>query len=106
MCRGGSSAGAARRSASGSTWYACCAATAELPLLVIAELVGCPVEDRGKLFDWSNTMIGFEDPDFAMEEGATDAMAQMFEYAGHPPMMTLRRSIRSDRAPAGVETRA
>ena len=55
----------------------------ELPMLVIAELVGCPAEDRVKLFDWSNQMIGFEDPDFANETGATDAMTEMFEYAGH-----------------------
>ncbi|MCH7709966.1 MAG: cytochrome P450, partial [Myxococcales bacterium] len=40
------------------------AIASELPLLVIAELVGCPVEDRAKLFDWSNQMICFEDPSF------------------------------------------
>jgi cholest-4-en-3-one 26-monooxygenase len=62
----------------------------ELPLLVIAELVGCPVEDRSKLFNWSNQMIGFEDPDFANEVGAADAMAEMFEYAGH--LAQLRRN--------------
>jgi cholest-4-en-3-one 26-monooxygenase len=62
----------------------------ELPLLVIAELVGCPLEDRGKLFDWSNQMIGFEDPDFANESGATNAMSEMFEYAGH--LAAKRRS--------------
>jgi len=62
----------------------------ELPLLVIAELVGCPLEDRGKLFDWSNQMIGFEDPEFANEAGATDAMTEMFEYAGH--LAAKRRS--------------
>ena len=55
----------------------------ELPLLVIAELVGCPSEDRTQLFHWSNQMIGFEDPEFANEENAVDAMAEMFEYAGH-----------------------
>jgi len=62
----------------------------ELPLLVIAELVGCPLEDRVKLFNWSNQMIGFEDPDFANEAGATDAMSEMFEYAGH--LAAKRRS--------------
>jgi len=61
----------------------------ELPLLVIAELMGCPAEDRDKLFAWSNQMIGFEDPDFANETGATDAMGEMFEYAGH--LAKLRR---------------
>jgi cholest-4-en-3-one 26-monooxygenase len=62
----------------------------ELPLLVIAELVGCPAEDRAKLFDWSNQMIGFEDPDFANVTGLTDAMTQMLEYAGH--LAAMRRS--------------
>lgn len=62
----------------------------ELPLLVIAELVGCPREDRGKLFDWSNQMVGFEDPDFSNEAGAIDAMTEMFEYAGH--LAAKRRS--------------
>ena len=62
----------------------------ELPLLVIAELVGCPLEDRVKLFRWSNHLIGFEDPDFADEAGATDAMGEMFEYAGH--LAAKRRS--------------
>jgi len=55
----------------------------ELPLLVIAELMGCPIEDRAKLFAWSNQMIGFEDPDFSNQVGATDAMSEMFEYAGY-----------------------
>ena len=62
----------------------------ELPLLVIAELVGCPLEDRVKLFRWSNQLIGFEDPDFSDEAGATDAMGEMFEYAGH--LAAKRRS--------------
>ena len=66
----------------------------ELPLLVIAELMGCPVEDRGKLFAWSNQMVGFEDPEFSDQEGAQEAMAQMFEYAGH--LAALRRSDPGD----------
>ena len=37
---------------------------AELPLQVIAELMGIPLDDRHKLFDWSNRLIGFDDPEF------------------------------------------
>lgn len=37
---------------------------AEVPLLVIAELFGMPRADRHLLYDWSNRLIGFEDPDF------------------------------------------
>jgi cholest-4-en-3-one 26-monooxygenase len=55
---------------------------AELPLLVIAELVGAPVEDRGRLFEWSNRLIGFEDPELGANGAQRDTMLEMFEYAG------------------------
>ena len=45
---------------------------AELPLQVIADLMGVPQEDRHKLFDWSNRMIGVDDPEY----GVTEEMAQ------------------------------
>ena len=45
----------------------------ELPLQAIAELIGVPQEDRKKLFNWSNQMIGYDDPEFA-EAGAMAAM--------------------------------
>lgn len=35
----------------------------ELPLQAIAELLGVPQEDRGKIFDWSNQMIAYDDPE-------------------------------------------
>lgn len=38
---------------------------ADLPLLTLAEILGVPLEDRMLLFDWSNRVIGFEDPDYA-----------------------------------------
>jgi cholest-4-en-3-one 26-monooxygenase len=55
---------------------------AELPLLVIAELVGAPVADRGKLFEWSNALIGFEDPELGEPLSQQNTMLEMFEYAG------------------------
>ncbi len=36
----------------------------ELPLQAIAELLGVPQEDRKKIFEWSNLMIGYDDPEF------------------------------------------
>ncbi len=39
----------------------------ELPLQAIAELMGVPQEDRGKIFDWSNRMVGYDDPDVTDE---------------------------------------
>ena len=54
----------------------------ELPLQVIAELMGVPLEDRYKVFDWSNRMIGSEDPEYAVsEENVQQAQIEMFMYA-------------------------
>lgn len=55
---------------------------AELPLQVIAELMGVPREDRAKLYDWSNRLIGFDDPEFqtSPEDGRQAAM-EMWMYA-------------------------
>jgi cholest-4-en-3-one 26-monooxygenase len=38
---------------------------AELPLQAIAELLGVPLDDRKKLFEWSNQMMSYDDPDVA-----------------------------------------
>ncbi len=55
---------------------------AELPLQVIAELLGCPAEDRNRIFNWSNRMVGGEDPEYQVEEGGQMAAAtEMFLYA-------------------------
>jgi cholest-4-en-3-one 26-monooxygenase len=55
---------------------------AELPLQVIAEMMGVPDEDRHKLFEWSNRMIGSEDPEYAVtSEEAMQAATEMFLYA-------------------------
>jgi cholest-4-en-3-one 26-monooxygenase len=53
---------------------------AELPLQAIAGLLGVPSEDRGKLFDWSNQMIGSDDPEFAHYNSLTSA-GEMMWYA-------------------------
>jgi len=55
---------------------------AELPLEVIAELLGVPREDRFKLFDWSNRMVGSEDPEYQVsDDHVTEAQVEMFMYA-------------------------
>jgi len=58
------------------------AVAAELPLQVIADLMGIPQADRDKLFDWSNRLIGFDDPEFqtSLEDGRQAAM-EMWMYA-------------------------
>jgi cholest-4-en-3-one 26-monooxygenase len=54
--------------------------SAELPLQAIAGLLGVPAEDRGKLFDWANRLIGDDDPEFAHHEPLT-AAAEMMAYS-------------------------
>ncbi len=54
---------------------------AELPLRVIAEFLGVPEEDRHKLFDWSNRLIGFEDPEFMKDAANLTAAIEMYGYA-------------------------
>jgi len=53
---------------------------ADLPLLTLAEVLGMPPEDRGLLFDWSNRVIGYQDPDYAssaeFDSTAGSAMAR------------------------------
>jgi cholest-4-en-3-one 26-monooxygenase len=55
---------------------------AELPLIVIAELLGVPREDRHRVFDWSNQMIGNEDPEFAVgADRAAQSAMELYAYA-------------------------
>src|SRR3954452_18397277 len=51
----------------------------ELPLQAIAELLGVPQEDRHKIFEWSNRMVSYDDPDFDPEDGQT-ASFEMLSY--------------------------
>jgi len=51
----------------------------ELPLQAIAELIGVPQEDRQKIFDWSNQMIAYDDPEYDVEP--LTASAEIVGYA-------------------------
>ncbi|MER7452596.1 cytochrome P450 [Nocardia beijingensis] len=50
----------------------------ELPLQAIAELIGVPQEDRRKLFDWSNQMLNYDDPEYG---DPAMASAEILGYA-------------------------
>jgi cholest-4-en-3-one 26-monooxygenase len=50
-----------------------------LPLQAIAGLMGVPQEDRKKLFDWSNQMVGDQDPEFAGND-AIGASVELIMY--------------------------
>jgi len=68
---------------------------AELPLQVIADLMGVPQEDRHKLFDWSNRMIGGNDPEYGLTEEDT-AVASMELYAYAAELANQKRANPSD----------
>jgi cytochrome P450 len=55
---------------------------AELPLIGILELLGVPLEDRKKFFEWTNTMIFADDPDMSTsEEEGQLASLEVIQYA-------------------------
>lgn len=72
------------------------AVAAEMPLRVLADLLGVPREDRHLLFDWSNRTIGAEDPEYG---GGFDdfqaAFNEMFAY-GHALAEERSKSPRDD----------
>jgi cholest-4-en-3-one 26-monooxygenase len=55
---------------------------AQLPLAIICDLMGVPEHDRMKIFDWSNRLIGFDDPEFqtSIDDGR-EAAAEIWMYA-------------------------
>ncbi len=56
--------------------------SAELPLRVIADLLGVPQDERHKMFDWSNRMVGSEDPEYNVStEEAHGAAMELYGYA-------------------------
>ena len=55
---------------------------AELPLQVIADIMGVPQDERHMVFDWSNRMVGAEDPEYAgSPESAGEAAFELYAYA-------------------------
>ncbi len=58
---------------------------AELPLQAIAEIMGVPQEERHLLFDWSNRMVGADDPEYNKDPDnkadATMAAAELYMFA-------------------------
>jgi cholest-4-en-3-one 26-monooxygenase len=55
---------------------------AQLPLVVIAELLGVPAAERDRMFSWSNRLVGSEDPEYQLTpEAATEAAMELYGYA-------------------------
>ncbi|MFH8710268.1 cytochrome P450 [Streptomyces zaomyceticus] len=54
----------------------------ELPLQAIAELIGVPQGDRSRIFDWSNKMVAYDDPEYAItEEIGAEAAMELIGYS-------------------------
>lgn len=51
----------------------------ELPLQAIAELIGVPQQERAKIFDWSNQMISYDDPEYDIDP--VIASSELINYA-------------------------
>jgi cholest-4-en-3-one 26-monooxygenase len=80
---------------------------AALPLAVIADLLGVPPEDRYRVFDWTNQMVGSEDPEFGISaDQATRAALELYDYASqlyaakrldsHADLMTVLTTVEVD----------
>ena len=52
--------------------------------------MGVPQEDRRLLFDWSNRMIGIDDPEYASDRRQQQAMAELYVYVNN--LATLRKT--------------
>jgi cholest-4-en-3-one 26-monooxygenase len=68
---------------------------AELPLIVIADTLGVPDEDRHRMFDWSNRMIGNEDPEY-QTAGEVAQVASMELYAYASELFAAKRASPKD----------
>jgi cholest-4-en-3-one 26-monooxygenase len=54
---------------------------AKLPLEIICEMIGLPESDWHRMFELSNTMIGFDDPELqATPEAGAEAAAEIYMY--------------------------
>ena len=60
----------------------------ELPLQAIADLIGVPQEDRKKIFQWSNQMIGSDDPEYQ-----TDGLTASMEILAYAMQMAEDRRV-------------
>jgi cytochrome P450 len=62
---------------------------------VIGSLLGTPESDDAKLVDWSNIILGYEDPDYRPEfDEITQVIADAFEYV--LPLIAERRENPTD----------
>ncbi|MBC7302718.1 MAG: cytochrome P450 [Nocardia sp.] len=63
----------------------------ELPLQAIAELIGVPQQDRRKLFDWSNQMLNYDDPEYGDATTTDSSSTAAMEILGYAWNMAEQR---------------
>lgn len=63
----------------------------ELPLQAIAELVGVPQQHRRKLFDWSNQMLNYDDPEYGDATTTDSSSTAAMEILGYAWNMAEQR---------------
>jgi cytochrome P450 len=69
---------------------------APLPIAVLCEILGVPEEDREKIFEWSNLLVGAIDPDLGgAQENVISIYLQLFAY-GQRLIEERRRDPRGD----------
>ncbi|MGF1596392.1 MAG: cytochrome P450 [Acidimicrobiales bacterium] len=66
----------------------------DLPVAVLAAVLGVPDEDRGLLYDWSNRVIGYQDADYAT--------SSTFDTASGTDLARAALAVRPAPAPDGT----
>ncbi|WP_435219116.1 cytochrome P450 [Streptomyces sp. bgisy034] len=55
--------------------------SSEMPLRVLADVLGVSSADRGLLYDWTNRMVGLDDPSYGGLPAFVSAFTEMFAYS-------------------------
>ncbi|MEB3371342.1 cytochrome P450 [Saccharopolyspora mangrovi] len=55
--------------------------SAEMPLMVLADLLGVPRSERHLLYSWTNRMVGLDDPAYGGRAAFLSAFQEMFAFA-------------------------
>ena len=54
-----------------------------LPMLLICELMGVPLDDQQQIFDWSNQLVAFDDPDYRDPTSSRDEVTERIARYSH-----------------------
>ncbi len=77
---------------------------ADLPVAVLASVLGMPEQDRGLLYDWSNRVIGYQDSDYATSSSFDPAFGSEMARAAlaHRPKPDRSGAMPNPRTRAGL----